>query len=471
MASNWKNKILPEVKILDVVAEGKCLARFEERVVFVPGQLVAPGDVVDLQVMRRRKNYLEAVPIRFHHYSPVRVAPACPHFGHCGGCKWQHLPYALQLQYKQQQVLDNLRRLAKIELPEISPILPSENLYFYRNKLEFTFSHQRWRTPEELHTGEIWENEPGLGFHVPGRFDKVLDLQTCHLQAEPSNALRDAVRDYARQKDLAFFDLRAQTGFLRNLVIRTASTGDVMVLLIFFEENEEARLGLLEHLRVCFPQVSSWFYLINPKKNDAYQDLVPVCYAGQDFIEEQMEDLRFRIGPLSFYQTNSAQAYRLYQVARAFAALEGHEVVYDLYTGTGTIANFVARQCQKVIGLEYVPAAIEDARLNAARNGIHNATFFAGDIKDLLNPAFLAAHGRPEVVITDPPRAGMHEEVVQMLLEAAPARIVYVSCNPATQARDLAWLDAQYRVNAVQPVDMFPQTHHVENVVQLIKRP
>ncbi|NJL13780.1 MAG: 23S rRNA (uracil(1939)-C(5))-methyltransferase RlmD [Microscillaceae bacterium] len=351
MASNWKNKILPEVKILDVAAEGKCLARFEERVVFVPGQLVAPGDVVDLQVVRRRKNYLEAVPIRFHHYSPARIAPVCPHFGQCGGCKWQHLPYAQQLQYKQQQVQDNLSRLAKIELPEISPILPSENLYFYRNKLEFTFSHQRWRTPEELNTGEVWENEPGLGFHVPGRFDKVLDLQTCHLQAEPSNALRDAVRDYARQKHLAFFDLRAQAGFLRNLVIRTASTGDVMVLLIFFEEDEEARVGLLEHLRARFPLVSSWFYLINSKKNDAYQDLVPVCYAGQGFIEEQMEDLRFRIGPLSFYQTNSAQAYRLYEVARAFAALEGQEVVYDLYTGTGTIANFVARQCQKVYWL------------------------------------------------------------------------------------------------------------------------
>ncbi len=465
-----KNKIFEQLTISGLAAEGKAIARHENRVIFLPGNLVAPGDVVDVRIVGQRKNYLEAVPIKFHQKSEQRIEPICVHFGTCGGCKWQHLPYSLQLAQKQQQVQDNLQRIAQITLPSLEPILPSAHTAYYRNKLEFTFSNQRWRTTEEIQSQVAFQPEPALGFHIPGKFDKVLDIAQCHLQADPSNALRLAIKQYALEHQLSFYDLQKQEGFLRNLVIRNTNTGDLMVILIVFEENMSALRALLDELKLQFPQITSLYYIINAKKNDSYQDLEAVLYHGKAYIEEEMEGLRFRISPKSFYQTNSLQAYQLYKVAREFAQLQGNELVYDLYTGTGTIANFVARQARKVIGIEYVEAAIEDAKVNSQINQIQNTDFYAGDMKDLLNTAFLEAHGAPEVVITDPPRAGMHEEVVKVLLQAAPQRIVYVSCNPATQARDLALLDTDYCVTALQPVDMFPHTHHVENVAALERR-
>ena len=463
--------LLENITITGVAAEGKAIAKVDNLVVFVP--YAVPGDVVDLQVRRKKHSYAEAEVVKFHRYSEQRATPFCQHFGVCGGCKWQCLPYEEQLRYKQQQVVDNLTRIGKIELPEVSPILGSRHTQCYRNKLEFGFSNKKWLTFEEVASGTKFEVMDAVGFHIPGAFDKILDIDTCYLMDDINNRLRNGIRSYALSHQLTFFDLRAQTGLLRNMMVRTSATGEVMLLLQFCirsaEEEKQAR-DLLAHIHETFPEVTSLLWVNNLKCNDTIGDLEVHTYAGTDFIYEIMENLRFKVGPKSFYQTNTEQAYELYKVARHFAGLTGSELVYDLYTGTGTIANFVAHQAKQVIGIEYVPEAIEDAKENARINGLDNTLFYAGDMKDILNRDFIDHHGRPDVIITDPPRAGMHTDVVNTILFASPRRIVYVSCNPATQARDLALLDTQYRVVAVQPVDMFPQTHHVENVVLLEKR-
>lgn len=471
-----KQKQLPvfyEVTITDVAAEGKSLAKVDDMVIFT--QYAVPGDVVDLQIIKKKKNYMEGRVIKFHSYSEQRCDAKCEHYGTCGGCKWQILPYDEQIRYKQKQVIDNLTRLGHIELPECMPILGSEKQYFYRNKLEYTFSNKKWLTLEEMQARKAAENAGetslpslnGVGFHIPGCFDKVLDIHKCWLQDDISNQIRNEIRNYAFDKKLTFFDLRTQEGFLRTLMIRTTSTGELMVVVVFFYEDENARIALLQHLSEKFPQITSLLYVINSKCNDTITDQEIHCFKGEEAIYEEMEGLRFKIGPKSFYQTNSEQAYELYKVAREFAELKGDELVYDLYTGTGTIANFVSRHAHQVIGIEYVPEAIEDAKVNSSINNIDNTLFFAGDMKDILTDKFIQEYGRPDVIITDPPRAGMHEDVINVILNASPRRIVYVSCNPATQARDLQLLDAKYRVTAVQPVDMFPHTHHVENVVKL----
>lgn len=460
--------ILEQITITDVAAEGKALARYNDKVVFIP--YVVPGDVVDLQVTKKKSSFMEAKAIHFHSYSPLRETPFCEHFGTCGGCKWQMLPYNEQLRYKQQQVIDNLTRIGKINLPAISPILGSAKTTFYRNKLEFTFSNKKWLSYEDIKTDNIPQNMNGLGFHIPGLFDKVLDIKKCWLQDDLSNQIRNDIREYAFSNNLSFFDLRNQEGFLRNLIVRSTSTGEWMLIVVFYYEDKEAQEALLKHLANKFPQITSLLYIINSKANDTITDREVFVYKGNDFILEQMEDLKFKIGPKSFYQTNSEQAYELYKITRSFAKLSGNELVYDLYTGTGTIANFVAKKCKQVVGIEYVPEAIEDAHVNSELNGLTNTIFYAGDMKDILNQEFINKHGKPDVIITDPPRAGMHEDVIKAILFAAPQRIVYVSCNPATQARDLALMDKEYSVSAVQPVDMFPHTHHVENVVLLEKR-
>ena len=454
-----------KVEITDIGAEGKAIARVNDMVTFV--SMVAPGDIVDLQVTRKRKRFAEARVTHIHKLSDMRVEPSCEHFGVCGGCKWQHIPYNEQLKFKEKQVIDALLRIGKLELPEVTPILGSKEEYFYRNKLEFTFSNRRWYTREELDSSGDFKNWNALGFHVPGMFDKVVDINKCWLQPEPSNAIRNFVRKYAEEHELQFFDTRDSGGFLRNLIIRTSTTGELMVILAFFREEKENREALLESLGNEFPQITSLMYTVNPKANDTLYDQEIIVFKGRDHIVEEMEGLKFRIGPKSFFQTNTHQSLELYKVARDFAGLTGNELVYDLYTGTGTIANFVARSAGKVIGIESVPEAIADAWINSEINGIDNTAFFSGDMKDLLSNEFLGIHGRPDVVITDPPRIGMHESVVVTLLEAAPAKIVYVSCNPATQARDLELLSGLYKVTKVQPVDMFPHTHHVENVVLL----
>ena len=463
--------LLENITITGVAAEGKAIAKVDNLVVFVP--YAVPGDVVDLQVRRKKHSYAEAEVVKFHRYSEQRATPFCQHFGVCGGCKWQCLPYEEQLRYKQQQVVDNLTRIGKIELPEVSPILGSRHTQCYRNKLEFGFSNKKWLTFEEVASGTKFEVMDAVGFHIPGAFDKILDIDTCFLMDDINNRLRNGIRSYALSHQLTFFDLRAQTGLLRNMMVRTSATGEVMLLLQFCirsaEEEQQSR-DLLAHIHETFPEVTSLLWVNNLKCNDTIGDLEVHTYAGTDFIYETMENLRFKVGPKSFYQTNTEQAYELYKVARQFAGLTGSELVYDLYTGTGTIANFVAHQARQVIGIEYVTEAIEDAKENARINGLDNTLFYAGDMKDILNRDFIDCHGRPDVIITDPPRAGMHTDVVNTILFASPRRIVYVSCNPATQARDLALLDSQYRVVAVQPVDMFPQTHHVENVVLLEKR-
>ena len=463
--------LLENITITGVAAEGKAIAKVDNLVVFVP--YAVPGDVVDLQVRRKKHSYAEAEVVKFHRYSEQRATPFCQHFGVCGGCKWQCLPYEEQLRYKQQQVVDNLTRIGKIELPEVSPILGSRHTQCYRNKLEFGFSNKKWLTFEEVASGTKFEVMDAVGFHIPGAFDKILDIDTCFLMDDINNRLRNGIRSYALSHHLTFFDLRAQTGLLRNMMVRTSATGEVMLLLQFCirsaQEEQQSR-DLLAHIHETFPEVTSLLWVNNLKCNDTIGDLEVHTYVGTDFIYETMENLRFKVGPKSFYQTNTEQAYELYKVARHFAGLTGSELVYDLYTGTGTIANFVAHQARQVIGIEYVPEAIEDAKENARINGLDNILFYAGDMKDILNRDFIDRHGRPDVIITDPPRAGMHTDVVDTILFASPRRIVYVSCNPATQARDLALLDAQYRVVAVQPVDMFPQTHHVENVVLLEKR-
>lgn len=463
--------LLEKITITDVAAEGKALAKVNDLVVFVP--YVVPGDVVDLQVKRKKNHYAEAVAVKFHEYSPVRAVPFCQHYGICGGCKWQCLPYTEQIKYKQKQVTDNLTRIGKIELPEISPIIGSEKTEFYRNKLEFTFSNKRWLTEEEVKEDVKYDQMNAVGFHIPGAFDKVLAIEKCWLQDDISNQIRNAIRDYVYEHNYSFFNLRSQEGMLRNLMIRTSSTGELMVLLqckIVEESEMDLMKQLLAFVAERFPQITSLLYVVNNKCNDTINDLEVMVFKGNDHIFEEMEGLRFKIGAKSFYQTNSGQAYNLYKVARNFAGLTGKELVYDLYTGTGTIANFVSRQAKKVIGIEYVPEAIEDAKVNSAINGIDNTLFYAGDMKDILTQEFINQHGRPDVIITDPPRAGMHDDVINTILFAEPQRIVYVSCNPATQARDLSLLDAKYKVMAVQPVDMFPHTHHVENVVLLEKR-
>ena len=462
--------ILEKVTITDVAAEGKALARVNDLVVFVP--YVAPGDVIDIQLLRKRHNYAEGKAIAFHTYAAERAVPFCEHFGVCGGCKWQHLPYEAQLRYKQKQVVDNLTRIGKVDLGEVLPIIGSARTQFYRNKLEFTFSNKKWLTEEQVQSGETFDEMNGLGFHIPGMFDKVLDIHKCWLQDDISNRIRLAIKDYCLQHEgYPFFDLRNQEGFMRTLMIRTASTGDLMLVVVFFHEDRERREALLDYIAQQFPEITSLLYVINGKCNDTITDQEVHVYRGNDHIIEEMEGLRFKVGAKSFYQTNSHQAYELYKVARSFAGLTGEELVYDLYTGTGTIANFVSRQAREVIGIEYVPEAIEDAKVNSALNCITNTRFFAGDMKDILTDDFVHTHGRPDVIITDPPRAGMHEDVIKTILAASPKRIVYVSCNPATQARDLNLLDAAYAVRKVQPVDMFPHTHHVENVVLLEKRP
>lgn len=463
--------LLEKVTITDVAAEGKAVAKVNELVIFVP--YVVPGDVVDLQVKRKKNHYAEAVAVKFHEKSPLRTEPFCSHFGVCGGCKWQCLSYEEQLKYKQKQVFDNLTRIGKVELPEFRPILGSGKTRFYRNKLEFTFSNKRWLTEEEVKQDVKYDQMNAVGFHIPGAFDKVLAIDKCWLQDDISNQIRNAVRDYAYAHDFPFFDLRTQEGLLRNIMIRTSSTGELMVVLQCKVTDDEGRRKMEEILQFMadsFPQITSLMYVINNKCNDTIGDLDVEVFKGNDHIFEEMEGLRFKVGPKSFYQTNSEQAYNLYKVAREFAGLTGNELVYDLYTGTGTIANFVARQARKVVGIEYVPEAIEDAKVNSALNGIDNTLFYAGDMKDILTNDFIAEHGRPDVIITDPPRAGMHNDVIDVILAAEPKRIVYVSCNPATQARDLQLLDGKYKVTAVQPVDMFPHTHHVENVVQLERR-
>lgn len=469
MRKKKQEKILLEkVFIEKPIAEGRCLARYQDRVILVEGN-VAPQDIADLEVFKKKSNYWLARAVRIHEASPFRQEPFCRHYGVCGGCKWQHLQYEKQLEQKQQEVVDALERIAKVAFPEVKPIIASQKTQFYRNKLEFTFSNNRWLSAEEIATGQVFEKD-ALGFHIPERFDKIIDIETCYLQEELSNQIRNRLKDFARKKNFSFYDLKNHRGFLRNLVIRNTNTGEWLVLVIFAENNQPAIEQTMQFLQNSFPQITSLQYAINQKKNDSYHDLEIQFFAGKPYITATMEDLQFRISPKSFYQTNSEQAYRLYCVARDFAELQGNEVVYDLYTGTGTIANFIAHKAKKVVGIEYVPEAIEDAKINSDINKISNTEFFAGDIKDLLNENFVQKYGKPDVIITDPPRAGMHENVVRTILKLAPTKIVYVSCNPATQARDVAILAEKYEITAVQPVDMFPHTYHVENVLQLIRR-
>ena len=468
--------VLENITITDFAAEGKSLARVDDMVVFVPWAV--PGDVCDLQVRRKKHSFMEAEVIRYHSYSSLRTKPFCQHFGTCGGCKWQQLPYEEQLKMKQQQVYDQLARIGKVELPVFRPILGSVKTQEYRNKLDFGCSNRRYLTNEEIASGKEFARD-AIGFHITGAFDKILPIEKCWLMDDLHNQIRNEVRDYAIQHHMSFFDLRQQVGLLRDVIIRNSNTGEWLVIFQFhYDETggEQEAKGLMQHIADTFPQITALMYLDNQKCNDTIGDQEILTFKGNDHIFETMEDLRFKVGPKSFYQTNTEQAYHLYSVAREFAFSEYSEnsenkpLVYDLYTGTGTIANFVARKARKVIGIEYVPEAIEDARINSEINHIDNTLFFAGDMKDILTDVFIAEHGRPDVIITDPPRAGMHPDVVKTILRAAPQRIVYVSCNPATQARDLQELDTDYRVAEVQPVDMFPHTPHVENVVLLIKR-
>lgn len=455
--------LLTKVRIADIGAEGNAIARVDNQVIFVP--MLIPGDIVDIRIKKKRKKYMEGTVVRFHEYSADRIKPRCIHFGVCGGCKWQHLPYHLQLFYKEKQVKDSLIRIGKVDIPEINPIIGSGETFLYRNKLEYTFSDRRWLTREEVISDNDFIKEDALGFHIPGLFDKVLDIKECHLQPEPSNAIRDAIRRYAHKKYLPFFNLRQQSGFLRNLIIRNTSDGKVMVIVVFYLDEEERINGVMDFLASEFPQISSLMYIINTKQNDSIADQVPVLYRGEDHLLEEMEGLKFRIGPKSFYQTNARQSLRLYRVAREFAGLSGREIVYDLYTGTGTIANYVAGSARKVIGIDNIEEAVGDAVRNSVLNNISNTRFFAGDTRYLLKEQFFAANGKPDVIITDPPRAGMHEDVVKSIITASPEKIVYISCNPSTQARDIGLMSNHYRVTSIQPVDMFPHTHHVENVI------
>ncbi len=462
-----KNPVIIEnLSILDAGSEGKAVGRTENKVVFVP--FAVPGDVCDVRIIKKRKNYLEGRIVNIHQYSDKRTDPLCKHFGACGGCKWQNMDYHHQLFFKQKQVEDNLRRIGHLELPEINPILASENKYYYRNKLEFTFSNRKWFVDKS--DLDANPNKNGLGFHLPGMFDRILDLDECHLQAEPSDKIRLAARDYALKKELTFYDVKTWEGFLRNLVIRNSSTGDLMVILVVNKNRQEDILDFLEYLKTSFPEITSLHYVINTKRNPDLSDLDIIHFAGEPYITEDLDDLKFRIGPKSFFQTNSTQALQLYRKALDFAKLSGTEVVYDLYCGTGTISSFVARNAKIVHGIEYVKDAVEDARKNSRLNKINNTRFYSGDIAKNLNPDFVRKTGKPDVIITDPPRAGMVEKVIRQILDIEPGRIVYISCNPATQARDLAILAEKYKITGVQPVDMFPHTQHVENVVGLEKR-
>jgi len=466
-----KNEILEKVEIIETAAEGKSLAKVNDQVLFVPHTV--PGDIVDVQLYRKRRRYLEGKVIRFHKKSEQRVEPFCAHFGICGGCKWQFISYEDQLLNKQRVVIDALKRIAKVDVPEIPEIIGSKKTTFYRNKLEFTFSNKEWLTEEQINSEEVFKDRNALGFHIPGRFDKVLNIEKCWLQDEPSNAIRNWVKKYAEENELPFFDLRTQEGLLRNMIIRTSNSGQVMVVFVFHKDEKQVRETLLNDFVTQFPRLHSLMYVINEKRNDSIADLEIMPFHGANWIEEKMmnasgdQQLTFKVGPKSFYQTNSDQAYVLYKVVAEFADVKDDEVVYDFYTGTGTIANFMASKSKKVVGVEYIPEAIEDAKENARKNKIKNADFFAGDLKDVFNSEFIEQHGKADVIITDPPRAGMHKDVMAQLLALEANRIVYVSCNPATQARDLALLDEKYEVSKVQAVDMFPHTHHVESVVLL----
>jgi len=459
-------KVIEQVKILDYAAEAKCIVKLDDEVIFVQGP-VAPGDIVDLRILKAKKKFKQAQAINIQALSPDRTEVKCSHFGICGGCKWQHVSYEAQMAFKARQVKDNLTRIAKVKLPEFQPILGSEETYYYRNKLEFTFSCARWLTEDEIGKEDLGSMN-ALGFHVPGRFDKILPVDHCYLQPDPSNAIRNGVRDFSVLNGISYYELKNQKeGALRNLIIRNTVTGECMVTVQFAYATEDEIKLIMEYLKSTFPMITSLNYVVNQKGNDTFHDLEVICYYGKTFMVETMEDLKFQIGPKSFFQTNAKQALKLYQLVRKYADLQGNEVVYDLYTGTGTIGLFLAKYASKVVGLEYVEMAVEDARINAELNGIKNATFFAGDMKKVLTEEFLAIHGKPDVIITDPPRAGMEEDVVVQILKVLPKTIVYVSCNPATQARDLALLDVSYEVDVVHPVDMFPQTHHVENIVRL----
>jgi 23S rRNA (uracil1939-C5)-methyltransferase len=457
--------IIENVEIIDAGAEGNAIARYNDMVIFVP--FVVPGDVCDVRIVSRKRRFYEGRAIKFHRYSSDRVEPFCNHFGTCGGCRWQSMAYAEQLRYKQKQVSDNFSRIGHLEYPEIRPILASANTEFYRNKLEYTFSPFRWLSPDEMGIDPAERDMDALGFHIPGMFDRIVDIEKCWLQPEPTNEIRLAVKLFAKSKGLLFYDIRKFKGDLRNLIIRNSNTGGLMVIMVFGTDSTEVIDLVMNFLAERFPQITSLYYVVNQKHNDTIGDLEPVLFKGEAVMTEQMENLRFRIGPLSFFQTNSAQALELYKIVRDFAGLKGGEVIYDLYTGTGTIANFLASGASKVIGIEYVDSAVKDAEVNSTINNIENTAFFAGDMVKVLTPEFIAEHGKPDVVITDPPRAGMHEKVVLRILEAEPLRIVYVSCNPATQARDLGLLKERYKIVAIQPVDMFPHTHHVENVCML----
>lgn len=468
MGKRKKYPFLEDLHITDIGSEGKAIGRHDDRVVFVP--LVVPGDVVDAQVIRKRKSYWEAKPVRLKKLSSIRQNPVCKHFGVCGGCKWQMLPYGEQLKAKQKQVTDQLTRIGKFVLPDVRQILGSEKTEFYRNKLEFTFSNKRWLTEDEINEEREFSHRNAVGFHVPGLYDKVVDIEKCWLQEDPSNRIRNAIRDYALGNSLEFFDLREQKGFLRNLIIRKATTGETMVVLSFFRNDNKIIESLMDFIKESFPEITSLQYVINRKANDTILDQDIIVYHGKDHITEKMGELKFRVGPKSFYQTNSEQASKLYKIALEFAELKGDEIVYDLYTGTGTIANFMAGSAAKVVGVELIPEAIDDARENSRINGIKNTDFIAADMKDALTAEFIEEHGRPDLIVIDPPRAGVHENVVRGILGAAPEKIVYVSCNPATQARDIALMAEKYEVKAVQPVDMFPHTHHVENIIQLRRK-
>ena len=470
MSKKITNKIVfDHIKVLDAGAKGVSVAKAPDgKVIFIPN--VVPGDVVDIQTLKKRKAYYEGKAVRFHEFSEHRIEPICEHFGVCGGCKWQNMKYSQQLLYKQNEVKNHLQRIGKIELPEFEPILGSEKQFFYRNKMEFGFSNSRWLTQDEIESEADLGNKNALGFHIPKMWDKILDINKCHLQEDPSNAIRNEIRDFANLNNLTFFNPRSHEGLLRTLMLRTASTGEIMVLIQFFEDDKQNRELLLDHLYEKFPQITSLQYVINQKANDTLYDTNIKLYQGRDYILEEMEGLKFSINAKSFYQTNSDQAFELYKITRDFAGLTGNEIVYDLYTGTGTIAQFVSKKAKKVIGVESVPEAIIDAKANAERNNITNCEFFVGDMKVVFNEAFIAKHGKPDVIITDPPRDGMHKDVIEQLLKIEPHKIVYVSCNSATQARDLALMDEKYKVTRVRPVDMFPQTHHVENVVLLEKR-
>ena len=460
-----KNLVLEKVLVEDYAAEGKALGKIDGKVVFISGAV--PGDIVDVRLSKNKKDWAEGKAVYFHHYSADRVVPFCEHFGVCGGCKWQMLPYEKQLQYKQNETAQNLRRLGRIELPELMPILGCEATRYYRNKLEFTFSNRRYMLPEEKLEGKGLDQNDALGFHVPRLFDKVIDINTCHLMAEPTNAIKNTIRRFAFEKGYPFYDIRNHTGWLRTLVLRICTTGEVMVNLCIAYEDEKAVRELFDHLLQQVPAITTLLYTINAKKNDSIYDLQPIIYYGKGYAMEKLEDFQFKIGPKSFFQTNSRQGEQLYTVTRNFAELTGNETVYDLYCGTGSIGIFISKLAKKIIGVEVIAEAIEDAKENAALNNIHHAQFFAGDVIDVCNDAFFSAQGKPDVIITDPPRVGMHEKLVRKILAMAAPTVVYVSCNPATQARDLQLLDEKYTVAKIQPVDMFPHTHHIENVVQL----